>query len=165
MGYLSLHSISTLCRSWRNTGSAPNSAAIRQAGVESGRQEEIEIHGRGGAKMAAVREHHLKRTADCERLYLLGPDLSNKAPSPNRSIPPIHSSWLDRAAMPIWLFNERRLPIKPKAPQTQKRPMRTPRPTVIIQRGIVRQRVRLQLRGAESNIALTSSLPSGFSTR
>jgi hypothetical protein len=71
------------------------------------------------------------------QVYLLGPGLINKAPSPNRSIPPIHSSWLDKASMPIWLFNERRLPIKPNAPQTQKRPMRTWRPNVIIQRGIV----------------------------
>jgi hypothetical protein len=66
-----------------------------------------------------------------DQLYLPGPGLINKAPSPNRSIPPIHSSWLDRAATPISLFNERRLPIKPNAPQTQKRPMRTARPTAL----------------------------------
>jgi hypothetical protein len=64
------------------------------------------------------------------RLCLHGMEAANQ-PSPNRSIPPIHSSWLDRAATPISLFNERRLPIKPNAPQTQKRPMRTARPTAL----------------------------------
>jgi hypothetical protein len=51
-----------------------------------------------------------------------------RAASPGAIGTPIHSSWLDRAATPISLFNERRLPIKPNAPQTQNRPMRTARP-------------------------------------
>jgi hypothetical protein len=77
-------------------------------------------------KLRQLRDFHRNPSRSrrtCGQAYLLGPGLINKAPSPNRSIPPIHSSWLDHASMPIWPFNERRLPIKPNKPQTQKRPM------------------------------------------
>jgi hypothetical protein len=93
----------------------------------------------GAPQLGDVRRDPSRSRRTCGQVYLLGPGLINKAPSPKRSIPPINSSWLDNASMPIWLFNERRLPIKPNKPQTQKRPMRASRPNVNIQRGIVRR--------------------------
>jgi hypothetical protein len=55
--------------------------------------------------------------------------LNNNAPSPNRSIPPIQSNWLDNAATPISAFDESKFPINPNNPQLQNRPKRTARPT------------------------------------